>query len=559
MLLQALGILVIGVGASTTVQAASLSLSGATGTPGSTVTLNLSFSTSGGTVPASLQVDLMYSPGVLLPATGTYYATGSAASAAGKSAACNAISSGDIRCLISGINTTSIGSGVVATIKFQIAPGTTSASTPLSLASSFGSDANCNHVVLQATGATVTINQPPALSNLTCNSTSLTPPATTSCTVSLGGTATTDTPVGLSSNASAASVPGSVNVVSGSSSANFTVNTSAVSTSTPAVITATLGSASATFTLTILPAGGGTPTAVAASPNAGSGSTQTFAFSFSDGAGWQALNVVNVLFNSVLDGRQVCYIAYVVQSNSLMLVDDAGDAGGPYAGAMQLNGSGSASNSQCTISGSGSSAAGSGNTLTLTLKITFSSGFAGNKVTYLAARDGGSGNSGWQPLGTWRVPGTVPAGPSVSGMSPARTATSGQTYTYTFTDTNGYSDLAVVNVLTNGSLNGMGACYVAFVPASATSGYLYLVDDAGDGGYVNGSPITLPSSSTLQNSQCTISGAGSSVTASGNTLTLKLAVTFNAGFAGNQVFYVAARNNSTGNSGWQAVGSVTVP
>jgi hypothetical protein len=76
---------------------------------------------------------------------------------------------------------------------------------------------------------------------------------------------------------------------------------------------------------------------------------------------------------------------------------------------------------------------------------------------------------------------------------------------------------------------------------------------------VNGSPIAVPSSGALSNSQCTINAEGSSVSASGNTLTLNLAITFNSGFAGNRVFYLAARNNSTGNSGWQAVGSVTVP
>jgi hypothetical protein len=39
---------------------------------------------------------------------------------------------------------------------------------------------------------------------------------------------------------------------------------------------------------------------------------------------------------------------------------------------------------------------------------------------------------------------------------------------------------------------------------------------------------------------------------------LTLPITFNAGFAGNQVFFLAARSNSV-SSGWQAVGSVTVP
>ena len=54
---------------------------------------------------------------------------------------------------------------------------------------------------------------------------------------------------------------------------------------------------------------------------------------------------------------------------------------------------------------SNATATGNGNTLTLTLNVTFSSGFVGNKVQYMAARDTGNGNSGWQAMGTWGVPG----------------------------------------------------------------------------------------------------------------------------------------------------------
>jgi hypothetical protein len=135
----------------------------------------------------------------------------------------------------------------------------------------------------------------------------------------------------------------------------------------------------------------------------------------------------------------------------------------------------------------------------------------------------------------------------------------GQSYTFTFTDSNGYTDLNVLDILTNSFLDGISACYVAYVPTGATTVYLYLVDDGGDGGYAAGSPMLLSSGGTLQNSQCSISTAGSSASASGNTLNLNLVIAFKAGFAGNQVFYLAARNSSTGNSGWQAVGSMTVP
>jgi uncharacterized repeat protein (TIGR01451 family) len=316
--------------------------------------------------------------------------------------------------------------------------------------------------------------------------------------------------------------------------------------------------ANANDSTTILPLPS-TPSVSGVSPGSGSGMSQTFTFTFSDAAGWQKLGVQDILVNSALDGRHACYIAYVpsgATTGSLYLVDDAGDAGGPYTG-MVLPSSQTASNSQCTINGTGSSASGSGNTLTLTLAITFSSSFAGNKIFYLASADTGTGNSGWQTPGTWTVPGPPPTGPAVGGVSPARSTTLSQTYTFTFTDTNGWQDLAVLNVLINTAIDGRHACYLAYVPSGANAGSLFLVDDAGD----SGGPFTgfvLPGSGAAQNSQCMVGGAGSSVTATGNTLTLTLPITFTAGFAGNQVFFLAARSNTV-SSNWQAVGSVTVP
>jgi hypothetical protein len=298
------------------------------------------------------------------------------------------------------------------------------------------------------------------------------------------------------------------------------------------------------------------------SPGAGSGAGKIFAITFQDINGYADLKILDILFSTFLDGQNACYLAFLPYSSTsggVFLVDDGGDAGGPFAGALLVNGSGSGSigNSQCTISASGSSVVASGNILTLNLQMTFAPGWAGNKVFYLAARTA-TANSGWQAWGTWEVPGPATAGPGVGPMTPSRSATMGQTYTFTFTDTNGYGALAVVDVLTRSQLDGSGACYFAYAPTTATTGYLYLVDDAGDGGYALGSPILLSSGGILKNSQCAINTAGSSASASGNTLTLNLALIFSDGFAGNQVFFEAARDGANGSSGWQAVGSVNV-
>ena len=138
--------------------------------------------------------------------------------------------------------------------------------------------------------------------------------------------------------------------------------------------------------------------------------------------------------------------------------------------------------------------------------------------------------------------------------APRPAARSTQTFTFTFTDPRVLRDLSVLDVLISTFLDGQTACYFALAPTGATTGYIYLVDDAGDGGYA-GSPMPLPSASIVQNSQCTISGTGSSVSASGNTLTLTLAITFKPAFGGNKAVYMAARSN-TQNSGWQVVGDV---
>lgn len=295
-----------------------------------------------------------------------------------------------------------------------------------------------------------------------------------------------------------------------------------------------------------------------ASPGSGSTLTQTFTFTFADQNSWQSIGLVDVLINSDLDARSACYFAFVPSgstSGTIYLVDDAGQAGGPYS-SLTLPGSNFAENSQCTINGAGSSVSGAGKVLTITLSITFSSSFSGNRVIYTAAQD--STSSGWLALGTWSVPGSTVSGPGVGAMKPARSITSSDTYTFTFSDTNGWADLHILDVLINGDINAARGCYFAFVPSGATSGQIYLVDDAGQAGGPY-SALTLPGSGAAQNSQCTISGTGASVSGNGNALTLTLPITFNESFAGERIFYLAALGSNNGNSGWQAAGSVNVP
>ncbi|SPF37825.1 conserved exported hypothetical protein [Candidatus Sulfopaludibacter sp. SbA4] len=295
----------------------------------------------------------------------------------------------------------------------------------------------------------------------------------------------------------------------------------------------------------------------AANPASGTGLSQSMSFTFNDPRGWQDLDVVNILINNFLDGRNACYLAYSRSAGVLYLLEDNG---GTLSPALTLGASGSVSNSQCTVAGAASAASGSGNTLTLTLNMSFSAGFAGNKILYLAARDLEGGNSGWQALGTWQVPYT-PSGTIVVGsLTPARAALASgtaQTLTSLLVDSKGAGDFGVVNLLVNNFIDGRQACYLAY--AAATNSLL-LVDDSGDaGGPFAGSMTLNGSAATIQNSQCSVNGTGSSAVKNGNNLTLTLNITFKSPFAGNHIVWVAGRDAAgANNTDWQAVGTTTV-
>ena len=161
------------------------------------------------------------------------------------------------------------------------------------------------------------------------------------------------------------------------------------------------------------------PSVLGTAPVATSGATQIRTFQFSHPSGYSSLSVLNVLVNPAIDGRKACYVAYVPSPNTLYLVNDAGDAGGPYAGGMALTGGGNVSNSQCTILGSGSSAIGSGNTLTLNLNMAFNPSFSGNQVLFVAARDTAQNNTRWNTIGVHNVPPYPTSFPNPTGMTPA--------------------------------------------------------------------------------------------------------------------------------------------
>lgn len=289
----------------------------------------------------------------------------------------------------------------------------------------------------------------------------------------------------------------------------------------------------------------GQPSAVSVLPNTGRGSAQTYSLTYSDSAAASNLSLASVLFNQVLSSVNSCYVIYSRSANAIYLVNDAGS--GTVAGSLAPGASGSLTNSQCTVTGPVNVTL-NGTNLTMTLPLTFKAAFPGQKTIYMLAGNVSGNNSGWQARGTWttsdgQAPTTVVVNPS-SGTGAT------QTFIATYADANLYTDLSAVYLLLNSSLNGANACLAAYI---RSANQIYLYNDAGNG-LVAGS-LTPGTAGTIANSQCSISGTGSSASGSGNNLTVGFAITFQSAFPGVRTIYGLATDNEGMNSNWNTLGS----
>jgi len=164
--------------------------------------------------------------------------------------------------------------------------------------------------------------------------------------------------------------------------------------------------------------------------------------------------------------------------------------------------------------------------------------------------------------------------PMIVSLTPNSGAGQSVAFSAVIADLSGAADVNEVLLLvdTTADANGVGACYVRYDPSS---NQLYLRNDAGTGWLLPGntSVDTLalrgavtrrrPQNSitvgtvTASNSQCTLNASSSSVSTSGNNLTLSVSLAFSATVVGSQNVYLHASGANGLNSGWIASGSWT--
>jgi hypothetical protein len=118
------------------------------------------------------------------------------------------------------------------------------------------------------------------------------------------------------------------------------------------------------------------------------------------------------------------------------------------------------------------------------------------------------------------------------------------TLTATFSDPKGVGNISQAGVLINSIADGSKSCYVIYLPPGNA---LSLVKDSGEGSQL----LDLAKGGSVQNSQCTLQAAGSSLSGTGDKLVLKLDLTFKDPYKGDKNVYLYAENKDGQKTGLQ--------
>ena len=119
-------------------------------------------------------------------------------------------------------------------------------------------------------------------------------------------------------------------------------------------------------------------------------------------------------------------------------------------------------------------------------------------------------------------------------------------------DSNALNAEASIQVLINGGLSGTNGCWLYIVNSS---GQVWLRDDSNTSWI---GPVTMGSTGTLTNSQCTLRALNSYALYSGNDLYVNVELTFKASFAGLKTHFLYGVDATGGNTGWRALGTYSV-
>ncbi len=292
-------------------------------------------------------------------------------------------------------------------------------------------------------------------------------------------------------------------------------------------------------TATWIPAVPPAPPSIAGiTPAAPTGSPQSFTVTARDPNGATTIQRLYFLINSNTSiPANTCHGFYDRPTNAIYFYNDS------------LTSLASLQNSQCAISAF--SATSAGTDLTLKLTMSLAGAFAtGTRNIYLWARDIDGNDTGWIQAGTWAPstnrPPTVIATPQLAPAGPtAQLALSAQ-------DPDGAANITRLYFLIHSN---------TAIPANTCHGFydrptnaIYLYNDALS---ALSAPLTPGAQGTIQNSQCAIDGAATTLTTpNSSTLTLSLAITVPVVYRSvPRGIYLWAIDSQQNGTGWIQVGT----
>jgi hypothetical protein len=316
------------------------------------------------------------------------------------------------------------------------------------------------------------------------------------------------------------------------------------------------------FTATAIPPG---PTLPRVTPNAGTGGTggfQTFAV---EGAAPATITAVEMVFQDSTSGTvpqlaNACYIQ-MTSSGAARVADNSGNLGANYS---WLGGPSATSpdNGQCLLDGPGSSIVLSATT-TWNLRLNFKAAWAGKSLKiFLRSQDASYQWGGWQERGSFTLTGgggttTLPritpnAGSGAVNVVQSLTVEAVNPSTIQSTEVL-FRDAALGATPPQPLDLSTNACQIE----TYSSGFMYVTNDAGVQ-VLSGWPGTIGAPS-LENSQCSLDIATTSVSFGATTMTINLKMRFKSTWAGKSL-RIFLRTKAVGGSPlpWQAAGTFTV-
>jgi hypothetical protein len=232
---------------------------------------------------------------------------------------------------------------------------------------------------------------------------------------------------------------------------------------------------------------------------------------------------VHVQFTPNLGAPETCHALIQPATRRVMLASDDGSS---WPGAA-VGTSAVLQNSFCTLRAQGSSMSVSGVYFYLGLDVEFAASWTGQREIQARAIDSRQLDSGWVRLGAYRVGASMGVAPGQLSVSPAGGSGGGAVFQFTGTDADGAQDLVNFFLLINGSHSRQQGCLVL---VDRTYSAFYLASDSG----TQWSGATAGSAGTLQNSQCVLKAATSTISVSGSQLIVRLDLTFRASFVGSK-------------------------